>query len=169
MKYFFPILMGIVILFGMGLTLTPYIADWFLPVSASNYQQAKPADARQAVADWFGVKPEDIKAAQAIRRRTNEGNTSWLMFEASREPVAQFVLNARLQQVNLDQTALQAIWLNNPPPMDWWQPVELKRETYFSGKTENRILSLVYNEEQQKGYLIVKAIETVNDKTKNSF
>lgn len=169
MKYFFPVLMGIAILFGAGLTVTPYIADWFLPVNASNYQQAKSADALQAVADWFGAKPEDIKSAQAIRRRTTEGSTSWLMFEASREPVAQFVLNARLQQVNLDQTALQAVWLNNPPPINWWQPAELKRETYFSGKTENRTLSLIYNEEQQKGYLVVKNTETVNDKTKNSF
>ncbi len=169
MKYFFPVLMGIVILLGLGLTLTPYLADWLLPVNAANYQQAKPNDARQAVADWFDVKPEQIKSAQAIRRRTNEGHTSWLVFEANRESVAQFVMSARLQQANLDQTALQSIWLSNPPPVSWWQPAELKRETYFSGKTENRTLTLIYNEEQQKGYLMVKSTETANDKTKNSF
>lgn len=169
MKYFFPFLMGIVILLGVGLTLTPYIADWLLPVSAAHYQQAKPNDARQAVADWFGVQPEQIKSAQAIRRRTHEGNTSWLVFEASRDPVAQFVMNARLQQINLDQAALQSVWLDNPPPVDWWQPAELQRETYFVGKTASRTLSLLYNEEQHKGYLVVKLVETAKDKSKNSF
>lgn len=169
MKYFFPVLMGIVILFGVGLTLTPYIANWLLPVKASTYQQAKPEDARQAVADWFGAKPDQIKSAQALRRRTAEGHTSWLMFEASREPVVQFVMNARLTQQPLDQAVLQATWLANPPSVNWWQPAELKRETYFSGKAENRSLALIYNEELQKGYLLVKTTETANDKTKNSF
>lgn len=169
MKYFFPFLMGIVILLGVGLTLTPYIADWLLPVSAAHYQQAKPNDARQAIADWFGVQPEQIKSAQAIRRRTHEGNTSWLVFDASRDPVAQFVMNARLQQINLDQAALQSVWLDNPPPVDWWQPAKLQRETYFVGKTASRTLSLIYNEEQHKGYLVVKLVETAKDKSKNSF
>ena len=169
MKYFFPVLMGIVILFGLGLTLTPYIADWLLPISASSYQQAKDSDARQAIADWFGVKPEQITSAQAIRRRTPEGNTAWLVFEAGRDSVVQFVRNARLNQENLNQSALQSVWLANPPSVNWWQPAELKRETYFSGKTENRTLSLIYNEELQKGYLLVKTVETANDKTKNSF
>lgn len=169
MKYFFPVLMGIVILLGLGLAITPYIADWLLPVNAASYQQAKPEDARQAVADWFGVKPEEIKSAQAIRRRTPEGHTSWLMFEASREPVVQFVLNARLNQQNLEANALQSIWLANPPAVAWWQPAELKRETYFVGKTEKRDMSLIYNDTMQKGYLLVKTLETTNDKTKNSF
>ncbi|TXH69794.1 MAG: hypothetical protein E6Q83_08110 [Thiothrix sp.] len=169
MKYFFPGLMGLVILLGIGMTLTPYIANWLLPVSTTNYQQAKPKDARQAVADWFGVKPEQIKSAQAIRQRTQEGNTNWFMFEASREPVAQFIRSARLPQINLDQAALQSVWLDKIPPVNWWQPAELKRETYFSGKTENRRLSLIYNEEQQKGYLLIDSIETAKDKTKNSF
>lgn len=169
MKYFFPVLMGMAILLGLGLALTPYIADWLMPVSASSYQQAKPEDARQAIADWFGVKPEQIKSAQAIRRRTLEGNTAWLMFEGEREPVVQFVVNARLKQQNFDQTALESIWLANRPSVAWWQPAELQRETYFLGKTENRSLFLVYNETMQKGYLLVKTINSPNDKTKNSF
>ena len=169
MKYFFPVLMGTVILFGIGLTFTPYIAEWLLPVQASTYQQAKAGEARQAVADWFGVKSEQITSAQAIRRRTAEGNTSWLVFEASREPVAQFVVNARLSQQALDQATLQSVWLSNPPSVNWWQPAELKRETYFAGNTENRTVSLVYNETMQKGYLLIKTVEAANDKTKNSF
>ncbi len=169
MKYFFPVLMGFLILSGLILTATPYIADWLLPVTASRYQQAKPEDARQAVADWFGVKPEQIKSAQAIRQRTAEGNTAWLMFEAAREPVVQFVVNARLKQENLDQVNLQALWLTDAPKLAWWQPAELKRETYFLGKTENRTLALMYNEAMQKGYLLVKTTETASDKTKNSF
>lgn len=169
MKYFFPVLMGILILFGIVLTATPYIADWLLPVSASSYQQAKAEDARQAVADWFGVKSEQIKSAQAIRQRTAQGSYSWLVFEAAREPVAQFVINARLKQQALDQATLQAMWLANIPTVDWWQPAELKRETYFSGKTENRTVALIYNEALQKGYLLVKTIETASNKTKNSF
>lgn len=169
MKYFFPVLMGILILLGLVLTVTPYMANWLLPVSAASYQQAKPEDARQAVADWFGVKPEQIKSAQAIRQRTVQGSTSWLVFEAVREPVAQFVINARLKQQTLDQANLQAIWLTNSPVIDWWQPAELKRETYFSGTTENRSLALIYNEALQKGYLLIKTTETANNKTKHSF
>lgn len=169
MKYFFPVLMAIMILFGIGLTLTPYIANWLIPVTASSYQQAKSADARQAVADWFGVKPEQIKSAQAIRQRTPAGNTAWLSFETDREPVVQFVVSARLNQVNLDQNALQTIWLGNALPVDWWQPAALKRETYFEGKTENRTVALMYNDELQKGYLLIKTTEKPNDKSKNSF
>lgn len=169
MKYFFPVLMGILIVLGLVLTATPYIADWLLPVSASNYQQAKPEDARQAVADWFGVKPEQIKSAQALRQRTATGSTAWLMFEATREPVVQFVINARLKQETLDPASLQTLWLTAAPKLAWWQPAELKRETYFSGKTEKRSLALMYNETLQKGYLLVKTTETAKSKPKNSF
>lgn len=169
MKYFFPVLMAVVIFFGVGLTLTPYIANWLMPVSSASYQQAKPEDARQAVADWFGVKPEQIKSAQAIRRRTVDGNTTWLRFEAAREPVVQFVVNSRLNQLPLDQAALQNVWLMQPPPADWWKPSDLKRETYFSGKAENRSIALIYNEELQQGYLLVKTVEKPTDKNKSSF
>ncbi|HPY39342.1 MAG TPA: hypothetical protein PLM98_02395, partial [Thiolinea sp.] len=96
-------------------------------------------------------------------------NSTWVVFEANRETVVQFVVNARLNQQNLDPDALQSIWLAQAPTVNWWQPAELQRETYFTGKTENRNLALVYNDVMQKGYLLVKAIETPNDKTKNSF
>lgn len=157
MKYFFPVLMAVVILFGIALTVTPYLAEWLYPLPASSYQKAKPDDARKAVAEWFNVAPASVTDAQAIRQRTPEGTRAWFVFALPREPVAQFVVDARLQQQALSAESMQQVFMAVVPPVEWWQPASLGRETWFSGKSgTGQDLALVYNADKQQGFLLVK-------------
>jgi hypothetical protein len=157
MKYFFPILMALVILSGISLIATPYIAEQFFPASATTFHAAKPGDVKKALADWFGTPVDTLSNTQGITQTTAQEQTSWFMFNLERQPVEKFIHQNRLQQQDLTPETLQQIFLQNSPPAPWWQPASLERQTCFIGMDDGRELDLIYNAERQEGFLVVKA------------
>lgn len=163
MKYFFPTLMAMVILSGLALVMTPYIAEWYFPATAYGFRQAKPEDSKQALAQWFGTTPEAIWEANTIRQEAAQGNTSWFGFRMERQPVENFIRQHKLRQKILTPEQMQAVFLAQIPPVTWWQPAALQRQTYFEAKDKNQHLGLIYNAEQQQGFLVVRTYKKTND------
>lgn len=157
MKYFFPVLMALVIMVGLGASLTPIIAEQFFPSTASRYQKANPDDAKEALATWFGVSSKDFTEVNAIRHQTTERNTRWYHFVTNRKPVQQFIKRMRLEQLNLNDTVMQQSFMAIIPPVDWWKPASLQRESYFTGKDGGSVIKLIYNAETETGYLLIES------------
>jgi hypothetical protein len=42
------------------------------------------------------------------------------------------------------------------PPIAWWQPAQLQRETCFLGKVDEREMGLIYDAERKVGFLILR-------------
>ena len=156
MKYFFPALMVFVILAGVSLTLTPYIAEQFFPASKTTLRVADPERAKQALADWFGTTPANVTDVQASNQSAAQGSTSWFMFGTERTAVEYFIRQNNLKQQNLSPEILQNTFMTQQPPAPWWQPAALERETCFIGSAEGREIGLIYHAELKKGFLIVR-------------
>jgi len=156
MKYFFPALMVFVILAGVSLTLTPYIAEQFFPTSKTTLRVADPERAKQALADWFGTTPANVTDVQASNQSAAQGSTSWFMFGTERTGVEYFIRQNNLKQQNLSPEILQNTFMTQQPPAPWWQPAALERETCFIGSAEGREIGLIYHAELKKGFLIVR-------------
>ena len=156
MKYFFPALMVFVILAGVSLTLTPYIAEQFFPASKTTLRVADPERAKQALADWFGTTPANVTDVQASNQSAAQGSTSWFMFGTERTGVEYFIRQNNLKQQNLSREILQNTFMTQQPPAPWWQPAALERETCFIGSAEGREIGLIYHAELKKGFLIVR-------------
>lgn len=156
MKYFFPALMALLILVGIALVVTPYVAEYFLPASATSLRVAKPADVRQALASWFGVSLEQVSDAKGVTQMSAQGNTSWFSFGMEQQAVARFIQQNRLEQQELNADTLQRVFSANEPPAEWWQPQSLTRQTCFIGMDEGHSLGLIYSAELQRGFLVSK-------------
>ncbi|QTR50861.1 hypothetical protein [Candidatus Thiothrix anitrata] len=163
MKYFPQILMALLILSGVTLVLTPFVAEWLLPASSHGFRQAKSDEVKQALASWFGTKTEAFGESYGVNQDSAQGTTAWFAFSVAREPVTNFILRNRLQQQELTPEHLQRLFLMQPPPVAWWQPATLQRETYFAGTEAGRQLSLIYHAEQQRGFLVVRTQQKIND------
>ena len=160
-KYLFPALMTLVILCGLLLIVTPYIADWLYPASQSRLHAAKPTEVKQALADWFNTPVANVSEAQALHQVAAQGNTSWFAFSLPRQPVEGFIRSNSLQQTTLTPEVLQQVFMTPAPPVTWWQPASLQRQTYFKGNDAQHDLALVYNAESQRGFLLVTPHEKV--------
>lgn len=163
MKYFFPILMAGLILAGITLTATPYIAEVLFPAGKASFQSAKPEHTQQALASWFNTPLDAFSNTHGIKQQNARGSTEWFTFEVARKPMETFIYRHHLQQRELTPTLLQNVFLQNIPPVDWWQPASLQRETYFNGTDEGQELSLIYNAELQRGFLIVNTHQKTHD------
>lgn len=156
MKYFFPLLMALVILAGVSLIVTPFIAEYIFPASKTTLRAADPKEATQALADWFGVPPSNLSGVQAIKQVATQGNTSWFTFTLERTPVEHFIVQNQLKQQALTPDLLQNTFMAQTPPIAWWQPAQLQRETCFIGKVEEREMGLIYDAERKVGFLILR-------------
>lgn len=159
MKYFFPALMALVILAGVSLALTPYIAEQFFPASKTTLRTADPERAKQALANWFGTDPANMINVQASSQTSAQGNASWFMFETERAAVEYFIRQNGLTQQDLSTDILQSTFMTQQPPAPWWQPATLERETYFKGTDNSRDIGLIYHAELKKGFLIVRTYQ----------
>lgn len=159
MKYFFPALMALVILAGVSLALTPYIAEQFFPASKTTLRTADPERTKQALANWFGTEPANLTEVQASSQTSAQGNTSWFMFGVERPAVEYFIRQNGLKQQNLSPEILQSTFMIQQPPAPWWQPAALERETCFIGSDEGREIGLIYHAELKKGFLIVRTYQ----------
>lgn len=156
MKYFFPAMMALLILAGVSLVLTPYIAEQFFPASKTTLRAAAPKQAAQALANWFGTSPDSLTEVQGISQVSAQGNISWFLFSVERQAVENFIHQNRLQQQDLTPDNLQRVFMVQNPPASWWQPATLERQTCFIGIDEGRELGLIYHAELKKGFLIIR-------------
>jgi hypothetical protein len=163
MKYFFPLMMALLILAGVSLTLTPIIAEFIFPASKTTLRAADPAEAKLAMAEWLGTRPESLADVQGITQVSTQGNTSWFTFKVERAPVENFIHQHQLKQQNLTPETLQGLFMAQNPPAPWWQPAKLERQTCFIGTDEARELGLIYNADQKIGFLITRALQKTSE------
>lgn len=156
MKYFFPALMALLILAGISLVVTPYIAEQLFPAPPTSVRKAEPQQVAQALAQWFGTNPDQLTDTQGITRTSAEGSTAWFSFKTGQEAVKHFIIENRLQQQELTADTLQQVFSTSNPPADWWQPASLQRQTCFIGDDAGRQLGLIYDAERQQGFLVTR-------------
>jgi len=156
-KYFLQILMGLVILFGLILSITPYIADAIFPASEEEIRQAKSRDVAHALKAIFQSPDAEIEDAHAIHKKTATSKTAWFVFRTTRKPMQRFIHARHLEQKDLTAEILkQQFYLDNPPDQ-WWKP-DLGTETYFVGQdSENNSLRLIYNSRIKRGVLVISS------------
>jgi len=159
MKYFFPALMGLLIIAGIVLTVTPFVAEQFFPTAETSYRKANPDDVKQALRDWFRQPQADFRDARAIRQVSAKGTMAWFRFEVERQAVERFIVANRMKQSELTDEVMQATFMRHVPPVDWWQPVALKRETYFKSGNKDQVLNLIYDAESATGYFLVVTLK----------
>lgn len=159
MKYFFPALMGFFIITGIVLTITPFVAEQFFPTAETSYRKAKPDDVKQALRDWFRQPQADFRDARAIRQVSVKGTMAWFRFEVGRQAVERFIVANRMKQSELTDDVMQTVFMRHVPPVDWWQPASLKRETYFKSGNKDQVLNLIYDAESATGYFLVVTIK----------
>ena len=156
MKYFFPLMMALVILSGLSLIVTPYIGEYMFPASKTSLRAAPPEQAKQALADWFHISPDSLSEVQAIKQVSAQGDNSWFTFKADAAPVKNFILQNQLKQQDLTPETLQRVFMAQTPAIPWWQPAALQRQTCFIGSDEGREIGLIYQAEQGKGFIITR-------------
>ena len=154
MKIFSTILMGVVIIAGLILALTPFVADKFFPVPENVTRVAKTEAAALALQQWFQSPDAVITDVQAMNKKIKDNNLSWFSFSVGRRPVEKYILNNKLTQKSLTEEILETTFFTRNPPASWWQPGAVNQETYFSGMDQGRIVSLIYNPASKRGVLI---------------
>ena len=158
MKTFATIFMGIVIIAGLTLALTPIIGSIFFPTPENTVRQAKPEAAAMALRQWFQSPAAQFIDVQAINKTSTvnnvKQNTAWFTFSVGRRPVETYILTKKLAQKDLTKDILSTVFTTNNPPASWWQPSAITQQTYFTGKDQGRIVSLIYSPESKRGVLI---------------
>ncbi len=154
MKTLSTVLMAIVILAGLVLALTPFVADKFFPVPKNAIRVAKPDAAIMALQQWFQSPDAFITDVQAFNKSNIDGSSSWFSFSVGRRPIEKYILNKKLSQNILTQEVLDATFFTSNPPASWWQPTAVNQETYFSGSDQGRSVALIYNPETKRGVLV---------------
>ena len=156
MQKFSIILMAVVILFGLVLTVTPFIGSIFFQLPKNSTQLAKAEVARAALSQWFNAPVDALADVQAIRQ-TQEGKKAPVArysFSTDPEFVRKFILKKRLQQKDLTEAILHNVFSDSS--ISWWHPEALRRETWFYGKDQGKSLSLIYNAETHRGVLVIE-------------
>lgn len=158
MKTFATIFMGIVILAGLTLALTPIIGSMFFPIPENTVRQAKPEAAAMALRQWFKSPDAQFIAVQAINKTNVVDNvttkTSWFTFSVGRRPVEKYIIDKKLVQKDLTKEILSTTFYDANPPASWWQPNAIKQETYFTGRDQGRVVSLLYSPDSKRGVLV---------------
>ncbi len=159
MKTLSTVIMGLAILVGLILTLTPFVADKFFPIPENTVRQAKPEAAAKALKQWFQSPDAPFIAVQAINKKTPTSNTAWFAFSVGRRPVETYIINKKLEQKELTPEIMENTFYTKTPPATWWQPSALAQETYFSGEDQGRIVYLIYSPKSKRGVLVTKTKE----------
>lgn len=156
MKTLSTIIMGLAILVGLILAITPFVADKFFPVPENTVRQAKPEAAAMALKQWFQSPDAQFIAVQAINKKTPNGNTAWFSYSVDRRPVEKYIINKKLIQKELSNTIMATIFSTTKPPASWWQPEALAQQTYFTGEDQGRVVALIYSPESRRGVLVTR-------------
>lgn len=157
MKTISTIIMGLAILVGFILALTPFVADKFFPVPESTVRQAKPDAAAMALKQWFQSPNTPFIAVQAINKKTPTSNTAWFSFSVGRAPIEKYIMSKKLIQKELNKDIMGITFSTNQSPASWWQPEALAQQTYFTGEDQGRVVSLIYSPESKRGVLVTRS------------
>ena len=156
MKIFASIIMGLAILMGLILALTPFVADKFFPMPENTVRQAKPEAAAMALKQWFRSPDALFVDVQAINKNTATGKTAWFSYSVGRAPVEKYITNKKLTQKELTQDIMSTIFSSNHAPATWWQPEALAQQTYFTGEDQGRAVYLIYSPKSKRGVLVTR-------------
>jgi len=154
MKTLTTILMAIVILAGIVLALTPLIANQFFPQKENQVRVAKEDAAILALQQWFKTPDARFIDVQALSKKTAQHSTSWFSFSVNRSAVERYILDKKLQQLEISDRVLNNVFSLQNPPASWWQPDAIDQQTYFTGEDQNRNVSLIYNPNTKRGVLV---------------
>lgn len=154
MKTLTSIFMILAILAGLILALTPFVADKFFPVPKTAVRQAKPEAAAMALKRWFKSPNAPFIDVQAINNVSSGHSTVWFSFSVGRQPVEKYIIEKKLEQKALTKETLNKEFFQNNPPASWWQPTAIVQETYFSGRDQGRLVSLLYSPKSKRGVLV---------------
>ena len=157
MKTLTSIIMGLAILVGLVLAITPFVADKFFPIPENTVRQAKPDAAAMALKQWFQSPDAPFIAVQAINKKTPSSNTAWFSFSVGRAPIEKYIVAKKLVQKELNKDIMGITFSMNQPPASWWQPDALKQQTYFTGEDQGRIVSLIYSPASKRGVLVTRS------------
>ena len=154
MKTLTTIFMGIVILAGFILAITPFVAEKLLPMPKDVVRVAKPEAAAIALKQWFNSPDALFTDVQALNKSSNNKRTSWFSFSVGRRPVEKYIIDKKLQQTELDNNHLTTIFFTESRPASWWQPEAIAQKTFFTGEDQGRKVSLMYNPNSKRGVLV---------------
>ncbi|HIO91992.1 MAG TPA: hypothetical protein EYG68_04005 [Leucothrix mucor] len=154
MKYFLPFIMGLTILTGLLVALTPHAIDFFFPVKENVIREADSEDAADALNRWFLSPKANFRDVEAARKRSKTESTAWFVFKVKREAVERFIGAKKLEQLELNDEILKTTFFANSPPRDWWHPKTLTRSSYFKGTDQGREMALIYNADTEEGALV---------------
>ena len=154
MKTFSTFFMGLVIVAGLILALTPIIGSIFFPAPENIVRQAKPEAAAMALKQWFKSPNSPFIDVQAITKQTAIETTAWFSFSSGRRPIEKYIIDKKLIQEELSTEILNKEFFNIDKPASWWQPDAITQETYFKGKDQGRFISLLYSPESKRGVLV---------------
>ena len=156
MKTLSTVIMGLAILVGLILALTPFVADKFFPIPENTVRQAKPEAAAKALKQWFQSPDSQFIAVQAINKKTATGSTSWFSYSVGRGPVEKYIVSKKLVQKELTKDIMGITFSTHQAPATWWQPEALAQKTYFTGEDQGRVVSLIYSPESKRGVLVTR-------------
>ncbi len=154
MKTFTTIFMGLAIVAGFILAVTPFVAEKLLPMPKDVVRVAKPEAAAIALKQWFNSPDALFTDVQALNKSSNSKRTSWFSFSVGRRPVEKYILDKKLQQIELDNKHLKIVFFTENPPASWWQPEAIAQKTFFTGEDQGRKVSLIYNPNSKRGVLV---------------
>jgi len=158
MKTLATLFMGLAILIGLILAITPFVAGKFFPIPENTVRQAKPDVAAMALQQWFQSPDELFTDVQAINKTSYTKKTSWFAFSVGRSPVEKYIINKKLAQHDLTEDILNTTFFKNDRPASWWQPEAPNQETYFTGEDQGRKVSLIYSPKSKRGVLVTTTI-----------
>ena len=156
MKVLTTVVMGLAIVMGLVLALTPFVAEKFFPVPENSVRQAEPEAAAMALKQWFQSPDAQFIAVQAINKKTETGNTAWFSYSVGRAPVEKYIISKKLTQKELTKDIMGTTFSTNQAPATWWQPEALAQKTYFTGEDQGRVVSLIYSPESKRGVLVTR-------------
>jgi hypothetical protein len=159
MKYFFPVLMFIVIAAGLGMMITPYIAEHLVPMPDKQTRMAKTEQLQMALGRWFNAPAGAFVDVQGMEVVRPDGKVAAFSFSVNRKPVEGFIRSKQLEQRELSESLLQTHFHTNDISASWWQPKALATETWFTGRDNDRQLNLIYNPKSRRGVLLIETLK----------
>lgn len=157
MKFITTFFMGLAIIVGLILAITPFVADKIFPLPENSVRVAKPDAAAMALKRWFKSPDAPFIDVQAINQSSPQQKVAWFSFSVGRGPVEKYILTTKLKQKTLTPDILKNTFYVDNPPATWWHPEAIQQETYFSGKDQDRYLALLYNPETKRGVLVTNS------------
>ena len=156
MKILSTIAMGLAILTGLILVLTPFVAEKFFPIPENTVRLAKPEAAAMALKQWFQSPDAQFIAVQAINKKNAMGSTSWFSYSVGRGPIEKYIVSKKLVQKELTKDIMGITFSTHQTPASWWQPQALAQKTYFTGEDQGRVVSLIYSPKSKRGVLVTR-------------